>query len=187
MKNLILIVLFFTTINSFAQSIIPVEQNRYYHINEIEVPDGTYFKDINHLFDAYEGTWAGWDEGKYYELFITKTTDTSTVPRYLPIDELHIKYRITDANGTVLFDTTTLPEDSYYVIKGQYFNEQATHYNLFYTGPNNCIDSGILMVFVYTNQTQLGVQLFPDYGIVSEPCVTEYMFPIDHRLVLTKQ
>ena len=56
MKNLILIVLFFTTINSFAQSIIPVEQKRYYHINEIEVPDGTYFKDINHLFDTYEGT-----------------------------------------------------------------------------------------------------------------------------------
>jgi hypothetical protein len=56
LKNLILIVLFFTTINSFAQSIIPVEQKRYYHINEIEVPDGTYFKDINHLFDTYEGT-----------------------------------------------------------------------------------------------------------------------------------
>jgi hypothetical protein len=103
------------------------------------------------------------------------------------MDELHIKYRITDANGTVLFDTTTLPEDSYYVIKGQYFNEQATHYRLNYTGPNNCIDSGTLIVYVFANQTQLGVDLLPDYELVSEPCVTEYMFPIDHRLVLTKQ
>jgi hypothetical protein len=191
MKNILIILFFCSTISGFTQNIIPIEEKKFYFDNDLVFPQNTYFKDVNHLFDAYIGTWAGWDNGKYYELFITKETLTYTPEEadFSQLDELQIRYRITDTNGTVIFDTSTLPANSIYVIKGAYFNEQGTYYTLNYTGPD-CGDYGILSVFVYSNQINLAIDYIPMYpeGIVeSNPCVPNFLFPVDQRIVLTKQ
>lgn len=53
MKKIIFIITILLTINSFGQNIINVDSPN----TRMDVPAGTYLKDINHTFDPFLGTW----------------------------------------------------------------------------------------------------------------------------------
>ena len=124
MKNTILIISLLVIYSCKAQiqqsqNIIPIENYLNY---PNDIPDETYLKDVNHLFDKFIGTWVGTFNNKNYEITIQQYLYQSNI-RPILIDELLLRYKVTDINGNVLADTTTLPDDSVYVIEGRYFHE----------------------------------------------------------------
>lgn len=77
-------------------------------------------------------------------------------------------YIITDAYGTIIEDTSTLLDDSPYIIKGYLFNEIATQYILNYTGKNyNCGQSGQINISINI-PTQMKLNYFPDKVVIDD-------------------
>lgn len=163
MKNIIFLIVIITTLSCKAQmtavNIIPLENKFDYHEYEMEIPDGAYFKDVNNKLDPFVGTWLGNYNGNTIELFVVKYLYNSTI-RPLSIDELLIRYKITDSNGTVIVDTTDLPNDSSYVIDGTYFLKNSDVYELSYGG-FECGQRGDLLIAVVNNGTQMNISLEP--------------------------
>ena len=162
MNNIIFLIVVVTTLSCNAQisttsNIIPLENKFDYHEYEMEIPDGTYFKDVNNKLDPFVGTWLGNYNGKIIELFVVEYIYNSTI-RPLSIDELLIRYKITDPNGTVIVDTTNLPDDSPYVMKGTYFLFNRETYELDYGG-YECGQDGDLLLTVVNNGTQMNFKL----------------------------
>src|SRR5690606_1739518 len=118
MKKILLITLLILTALSCKAQIIPIEEDINYRINEIEIPDGAYIKDVNHLLDKFVGTWIGTFDNKSYEFGITKLTES-----FLGIsnDRLIIKNEITDnITKQEIADTTTMPNDTSLLITTDY-------------------------------------------------------------------
>ena len=119
MKNILLIgFIILGTISCKAQIIAVENYNNYNN----DLPDGAYIKDVNNVLGKFTGTWKGTYNNKNYEFRIIKYTEDNTKLKYKE-DLLLIRYKITDSNGTVLEDTTTLANESPYVIKGSYLNK----------------------------------------------------------------
>ena len=188
MKNILYIgCIILSTISCKAQ-ILPVEEVVNYRNAEEGIPENiTYIKDVNHLLDKYIGTWEGADSGKNYEVTINKITVESEY-RDLTRDELFMRYKITNTNGTVIINTLPLPDSNTLVLKGEYL-DPAGSYVLYYQGEDaDCGQNGDVFISVYgTNNTQM--QLFLQvYGEVVE-CTTGYaeqVLPIE-PIILTKQ
>ncbi|MDQ7917147.1 hypothetical protein RBU60_06130 [Mesonia sp. MT50] len=167
------------------QNIIPVEQQIINRNNEIEVPDNTYYKDINNLFDKYIGVWTGNYNNKSYEFVISKINKSFLG---ITVDELIIKYKITDNNGNILVNTTNLPDDDLLVIEGDYLDENGETYHLYYIGENyKCGQNGYITMAVVNNGTQLNFGLSVE-GEMTQSCQTgpaEQIFP--EFMTLNKQ
>src|SRR5690606_10439727 len=130
-------------------NIIPIENEITYRNNETEVPNGTYWKDVNNLFDKYLGTWVGTYNNKNYEFVVSKYTES-----FLGItkDRLIIKYKITDSNGNVIINTLNVPHDDMLVIEGNYLDENGETYHLDYAGENFvCGQNGYVLIAVVNN------------------------------------
>lgn len=196
MKNILFIVLIvIISYNCKAQerpiaeleNIIPVENEIIYNNNGTEVPDNTYFKDINNLFNKYIGVWTGSHNNKNYEIITTEYLYNSSI-RPLKRDKLIIKYKITDNNGNIVIDTTNLPDDDVLVIEGDYLDENEETYHLYYIGENyKCGQNGYITMAVVNNGTQLNFGLSVE-GEMTQSCQTgpaEQIFP--ELMTLNKQ
>lgn len=131
--------------------IIPVDDDIIYRKNQTYVPDGSKVKDVNNLLDEYVGTWIGNHNGMTIELRIEEYTWVSDDPQTQIIenDELILRYKLTDSNGTVIEDTTNQPDDGNLVVHGDYLSETGSHYAFsFYTKAERCEPSGKLYVSV---------------------------------------
>ncbi len=143
--KLILISLLLTFYSCKAQ-IIPVEEHTNYLDNEIEIPGGTYFKDVNNILDKYIGTWKGNYQGNIFEFRIVKLKNNFLG---ISVDKLHLRYKITDNNGNTILDTTNLPSSNYLVVKGRYLSKEAGYYVLSYVGEGgNCGQHGDIFISV---------------------------------------
>lgn len=153
-----------------AQQIIPLEDFLNYRDNEIEVADGTYFKDVNGLLNKYVGTWKGSWNNKNYE-FIVEKYYTEAEKTYLKYDKLRIRYKVFNGNGVLIEDTTSLPDDSNYVLMGLYLDESG--YVLFYQGKESlCGQKGNVFISVFgANNGKMQLFLYPDSEFIdSETC-----------------
>jgi len=182
MKLFQLLLLFIISFTCKAQ-IIPVE-NHFNYPNEI--PNGTYIKDVNNVLNKFTGTWIGSYDNKNYEVVIEQTTIS-----YLQIlnDILLLRYKITDANGTVLLNT--LPDDSDYVVMGEYVNPSGS-YQLDYGGYEyDCGQSVTIFIKTFNNNTQMKLYLYlgeSPYNEIDCPNgFAEQVFPTHTQIILTKQ
>lgn len=66
MKNILFLLLFFCLVQTKAQTIIPSED--YFNHN---AENNVYFKDVNHIYDKFLGTWI-FSEGPHYLKIIVK-------------------------------------------------------------------------------------------------------------------
>jgi hypothetical protein len=159
MKKILFIGLIILSTISCKAQVIAVENFKDY---PHELTEGTHVKDINNVLGKFVGTWKGTYNNKNYEFRIIKYTRTST-KRNLKFDKLLIRYKITDTNNTVIEDTTTLPNDSMFVIKGSYLTNHGS-YVLYYQGKNyKCGQNGDIFMGVYgTNNTKMKLFLSVD-------------------------
>lgn len=170
MKNILIIAfLVFSTLSCKAQ-IIPIQNEINNRNNEIEVPNGTYYKDVNNLFDKYIGTWIGTSNNKNYEFIVSKTLYQSEV-RPLSRDILILKYRIIDnTNNQVILDTSILPDTSPLVIDGNYLDTNGETYHLDYWGVEGmCGQNGYISIAVINNETQMNLS-YSVNGEMSSDC-----------------
>lgn len=179
--------------NISTQQIIAVEEHINYYNNEIEIPDNTYFKDVNNLFDEFIGTWQGSYNNKNYAFIISKVHTQSSI-RPISYDKLMINYKVTDNNGNILVDTTNLPNSNLLVLQGQWFIENGETYQLSYYGvEEECGDFGDIWITVNNNNNnppELDVRFFLGNDTVnSSECPDEISipFPQDVNFTLTKQ
>ena len=125
-----------------AQKIVPLENKKGYKI--INRNEEIYFKDVNNVLVKYVGTWKGTYGSKKYELRIVKNTDSYKVMKY---DELLVRYIVTDLNGNIIENTTSLPNSSPYVMSGRYYYENRYYLNYVAKG-GNCAQSGQINLLV---------------------------------------
>lgn len=178
-----------------APSIVPVEKKVEYIDADIDIPDDTYLKDVNHLFDKYIGTWKGTYNNRNYTFLITKETDA-----YLNLleDRLLMHYIITDASGIIIANSTTNSPDSDPSIFGRYFIKNAVNnYVLSYIGKNaKCGQIGVLQIstskYIPVNPTQMKMSYYQDNVMINETdcpgfVVAEQIMPGKGGIILTKQ
>lgn len=163
-KLLILGFIILTTLSCKAQNIVPIETMINYIRAEKGIPETvTYFKDVNHLLDRYLGVWKGTYNNRIYEFRVTKYL---SIYDGLSEDTLIFRYLITDANGTVLEDTRSTPDDGHYLIRGHYLDK--THYVLSYGGRDfSCGQSGEVYIWTLNNNTQMKLFLAPDHILLN--------------------
>ena len=191
MKKTIIIGCLLLTFLSCKAQILPIENViDYIEMEDTGIPENiVYIKDINNLLDKYVGTWIGTYNNKTYEFIITKITEDlfGTLE-----DKLEIRYKVTDANGNIIEDTTSLTGDSPYIIKGNYL-ARADFYVLSYIGQEaNCGQQGDLFIAVgYNNDNntmKASLQVIGDLILASE-CPNgeaEQILPTE-QFTLTKQ
>lgn len=164
-KILILGIILLSNVSCKAQNVMPIETIINYIKAENGIPETiTYFKDINNLLDKYVGVWKGTYASKNYEFRITKYT---SIYDGLSEDSLLIRYLITDANGTIIEDTRSTPDDGHYLIRGHYVDK--SHYVLSYAGKEtSCGQSGEVYIWtVNTNNTQMKLFLAQDQVLLN--------------------
>lgn len=132
-----------------AQSILPIEDVVNYRDTETGIPKNiTQIKDVNGLLNKFIGVWKGTYNNKKYEFRIVKNTRQSKT-RNLTEERLLVRYKITNNVGTVIEDTTTLPNDSWYIIKGSYYDKD-DGYILYYQGKKyQCGQNGNVFISTY--------------------------------------
>lgn len=184
--HLIITLFIFTTLSCKAQHIIPIED---YHNYPNDIPDGAYIKDVNNKLAKFLGTWKGTYNSKVYEFLIVKSTKEYS-KLYFKLDRLLIRYKITDTNGVIIENTTSLEDDSMYTIKGNYLAETGT-YVLSYQGrKSNCGQNGNIFISVFgDNKDKMQLFLYPkgeSYDCDDPRGFVEQILPTD-EIILTKQ
>ena len=185
MKKTFIILITVMSIMSCKAQIIPIEDHINYYDNEIEIADGAYIKDVNNLLPKFIGTWLGNYNNKNYEFVITKITDN-----FLGIsnDILQMRFKITDANGNIIDDTTNLPNNSSLVCNGRFILRSHT-YVLSYVGNNaECGESGDIFISInINNNNSMELKLSPDKDLISDNCNSiSFIIPTE-PISLTKQ
>lgn len=158
-----------------------------YREQGIAYPHDAYFKDLDGDLDKYLGTWNGSVNNKTYEFSIHKITDNTDG---LVMDILSIRYKITDASGTLIINTFNLPNSHSLIVGGNHLSSDRAYYCLDYIGENaGCgSDSGWFYLKVqsaFPNQMSFTYQ---PWGKVSAGCdqiSTVETFPLS--LNLSKQ
>jgi len=153
--------------NPMTPITIPVEDVIPLRNSEPFIPDGSKVKDVNNLLEEYVGTWVGTHNGMTIELRIVEHTWISDDPQSQIIenDELILRYKLTDSNGTVVEDTTNLAVDEVFVVHGNYLAETGSPYVFsFYTRAERCELAGDFFVSVGwdNNPNKMKAHVTPD-------------------------
>ncbi|GAA0871540.1 hypothetical protein GCM10009117_06860 [Gangjinia marincola] len=141
-----------------AQNIVPVEDLSMYQDEEYEdFHDGKYFKDVNGKLSKFYGHWrATTSDGKVVDFYITPyvMSDNFTNGTY---DKLRIRYTIKNQSGNILADTTDLPDENSYVIRGGFFGPNKVTYQIYYQGLEaRCGQNGnIFLAVIGLESTQM--------------------------------
>ena len=145
MKNIITILLLLITFSCKSQ-IYPLR-------TYTDVPDNSYLKDTNNELNDYIGTWKATWNNKTIFIYISKEINKYKLYTYM--DYLIIKFKVTDATGTVLFDNSNLTGDDV-KIKGINFKNGQNKYYLTYVDQDLCMRSGFVDIeFTDSTKTNL--------------------------------
>ena len=174
---------------SCKAQIVPVEQMENFIDTNNGIPDGTYFKDINNVFDKYIGTWKGTYNSREYTFYITKHTDIDSYYKF-DKDEILVRYLITNPDGSVVEDIRSDTDDGDYIISGDMFSKNADYYYMIYAGREaHCGQIGTF-VLRPKSPTLLKVSLIPEKILMDpEECPNGravQLFPLD-GFIVTKQ
>ncbi|WP_269223889.1 MULTISPECIES: DUF6705 family protein [Flavobacterium] len=188
MKKLIyLSVLLLSILNINAQKIVPLENEDDYKI--INRNEQIYFKDVNNVLGKFVGTWKGTYGDKKYEFRIVKYTKTFKLIKY---DKLLVRYIITDLNGNVIDNTTSLPDSSTYVAEGRYYINEG-YYLTHKAKGGNCAQGGQMLLYVdesNKNAIKMDVIYRNEMGFVDSaecPNIINAYFPTGVIFNLIKQ
>ncbi|MDO3423888.1 hypothetical protein QWT87_03230 [Chryseobacterium sp. APV1] len=186
MKNTLALITFTLIISCNAQ-IYPL---RTYSI----VPSNSYIKDLNSELLSYEGMWtANWN-GKVFFIELKKVkkyfTHLDNNPYYM--DVLIGKFKVTDSNGQVLFDNTSIPDNNAKVVGGKIFSPTSTKYSLRYIDPEICGMNGLIMInFTDSTKTKLNWKFSDMTDIITVDCqyynTNPFPQPLPKNIILTKQ
>ena len=99
--------------------------------NIVRVPDGSYLKDVNGLFDRYIGDWEITHNNRNYKFYINKDVHTFRDRSGIRTDFMYITYLVTEQDGTIVADTRLEQSFSIY---GLEFIENYTTYIFGYKG-----------------------------------------------------
>ena len=188
MKNIVLMLsVVMVTLSVRAQQIVPLERLNEYRDSDVEIQEGTYFKDVNGLLNKYIGTWKGIYDKKIYTFTIIKTKrDFLGISK----DKLLVRYLIASPFGPVIEDTRYLPDDNALVIEGDYISRSKGYYVLNYFGKNSvCGQFGVVFISTSADNKQLKLFLSPDKDIIDgAKCskVADQILPTK-SMFLTKQ
>ncbi len=188
MKKLLqILIVCFGIYSCKAQNIIPIENHKQYLDNEIEIPDGSYIKDVNNLLDKYVGTWKGTYKNRSYEFLIMKKTVSFLG---ITVDQLIAKYKIINSDNSILKNTLNLADENILVIRGNYLAKTGS-YVLDYLGDDaGCGQEGRIFIAIRVNTTnKMGIKLMPGFDLINEedcPNGTTQILPTE-LTILTKQ
>ncbi|WP_131726191.1 DUF6705 family protein [Chryseobacterium sp. Leaf405] len=160
MKNIILILSILFTFSCKSQT-YPLR-------TYTDVPDNSYLKDIDNELNDYIGTWKAIWNNKTIYIYISKEINKYTLYTYM--DYLIIKFKVTDATGTILFDNTNLPNDKV-KIEGVNFKSGENKYFLSYVDRDLCMRSGTIIInFTDSTKTQLKWHYGEDENWLDSDC-----------------
>jgi hypothetical protein len=187
--TVLLTIFVLSTMSCKAQHIIPIEDTYKYKGTEgglLGDYDYVYVKDVNNHLTKFIGAWKGNYDDKNYEVRIIKrTTDDPEVKK----DELLMRYKITDSNGTVIENTLSLPNDSNFVLTNGYVDRDGGYVFSYIGRDIACGQNGWVFTQVY-GDTKQKMQLFLSVeGEMYPECVTgeaKQILPV-HAMILIKQ
>lgn len=163
---------------------------RNYNMN---LPESSYEKDTNNEFQDYIGTWtANWNNKSIY-VYIDKITNKyDGIFKYYR-DFLIVRFKVTDFNGTILFDNTNLSNE-HVKIEGSGFRKKDDKYSLIYIDKDLCGRSGTILInFTDATKNQLQWKYMQDENWIDTSCFYHGWAPADvpqplpENIILTKQ
>jgi len=152
-----------------------------------------YMKDTQNELQSYVGTWkATWEDKTIWITFkkiLNKYDDHFKYNK----DMLIAKFKVTNANGQVLFDNTSI-QDINAKINGAGYIKNQSKYLLTYYDRDLCLISGHINIdFTDATKTQLQwkyipnkTTIFPDCPFYNSPS-SQYPKPLPKNAVLIKQ
>jgi len=168
-----------------AQKIVPLENK--YGYNMIDRNEEIYFKDSNNILERFVGTWKGTYLDKQYEFRIEKNTTSYKTMKY---DRLLVRYIITNLNGGIIENTTSLPDLNTYVMKGNYYINNGYQLSYIANG-GNCSQRGVITLYVDdTNLQKMDAILSIRGGLIDVtecPTMINQFFPTGIIFNLIKQ
>ncbi|HLS29283.1 MAG TPA: DUF6705 family protein [Flavobacteriaceae bacterium] len=201
MKNYITIIaLFILSLSCKAQynNIVPIE-NYHSYVENHNITQGTYFKDVNNVLNKYVGTWKGEFDGKQYTIKAHKSSKT-TISGRMKKDLIYIRYTIKDPNDNIIKKTIDVADAP--ALQGKLFDEDnpEVYTLLYYVKDDNeveCGNVGTMFIETLNNNTKLKLYVEPDHMIFfdiegePDPCPNGRIFPPfpeeDNPMILTKQ
>lgn len=196
MKNIFLTLISVLSLTSCIAQIIPVEQQKHYYDinndddddNDIDIADGTYFKDVNGVLNEFVGTWTGTFNEKVFELRIEKITTSAT----FIMDELQMRYKITDSNGIIIEDNINSSSFDKKFWSGWFYPNLEVYYFDYLGEESLCGQSGGINIRVnnndpnklHFNYRQLNSEFFNEQRCPNG--VVDQVLPIG-TTILTKQ
>ena len=190
MKYISIVALLLLFVGQINAQTVPVEKFFDYIKADIEIPDGTYLKDVNHLMDPLLGNWQGSMDNKTYVFYVTKKTRKGKDDKIL-IDELEVRHYIVDNNSGVIIEDSR--NNSKLYISADYFDQDYSTYKLSYYGENSrCGQKGHIRLKSLSPTTMNFYYSRYPFGLKrKEECPGgEYLkalFPENVDLILNKQ
>lgn len=195
MKNIFLISFIFTLIFCKSQQVYPLHTD-----DKMDLPSGSYFKDLNGELNPYIGLWKGDWNGKTVYLQLKKIKYLSgnvTDPHYIYWDMIVGERKIINADGSISIDRITNFDDLKSEFRGIYKKFDASQSPQIKFYPKNMCGKGanLDVVFLDAGKTQMSLHFSyipnaissscPYYNSVMQGGEFPMNFPVD--IVLTKQ
>ncbi len=188
---ILLIITLTISLSCKAQFIVPIEEQQTFleGINNsdddnAQIPENTYYKDVNNLLDPYVGTWIGYIGIMTIEVEIEKVTVTRSSGTMK--DFLLLRHRVYN-ELTELANTLSLPEDAPEVMEGIYF-DQSGNYLLNYIYNLDCGQHGTVYIKLRNNPNEMTFFLVPGSGYkIDLDCIDSEQILPTSGTVLIKQ
>ncbi|MBT0553194.1 DUF6705 family protein [Riemerella anatipestifer] len=183
-KILLLVIVLLLHTNCTAQNVYPL------NTSVIDIPKGSYMKDLNNELNPYVGRWKTVYNGKEITLTATKEYRIPFLEYYYQ-DMIIVRYEIKDINGKILESTLETPlNGKRLMISGFTIEENTGRLICIYYGKQCSLGNG----FVYLKKqgnNQLLWSYYPQAILVTsqneKECKGEIYLPEGENIVFTRQ
>ncbi len=190
MKYIIITIIVLFTISCKAQ-IISLEQEAQCSESS-PCSDYTYAKDINNSLNKYVGIWKGNFDGKMYEIHLKKDLYQDLALSELKRDRIKGRLKITNPNGSILYNTIIEPDDTKTRFNGLGLTSDLKHYMMYFSddAPRGCINYGTVYLTIKpTTPNVLNIFFTGEYDLVQGECPSTFKTTIPEKknIYLIKQ
>ncbi|MBE4951051.1 DUF6705 family protein [Chryseobacterium culicis] len=144
-------------------------------------PNFTYIKDSNNSLDKYAGTWKGNYNGKIYEFnFIKKLNLGEDIKK----DKLIGRMKVTDSNGTIIYNTFNEADDTKTKFRGDNFQPDLKAYMMLFIGNSDfaCGEEGIVYLRIKPETpNKMSILMLQDADITWGDCPPSYQPTIPYK------